>query len=172
LTDDEAEARRRLLGPNRVPTTRRRARFAALAPGTHLMALLLWGGGAIALVAGLPALGVAIWLVNLVNGGFAAWQERRAERAAAALRALLPPRARVVRGGVERIVDAELLVPGDLIALTEGDRISADARLVAATGLELTEAALTGESTPVMKTAGEGGCARQRGRTRSPAPLG
>ncbi|HVV86747.1 MAG TPA: HAD-IC family P-type ATPase, partial [Kofleriaceae bacterium] len=161
LTEAQAAARRLEVGPNRIPTARRRSPWAVLGQFTHLMALLLWGGGAVAFAGGLPELGVAIWMVNLINGTFAAWQESRAERAAAALRELLPPRARVVRGGVERAIDAIELVPGDLLVLAEGDRVSADARLADASALEVTESALTGESAAVVK---DPAAADERGR--------
>ena len=79
----------------------------------------------------MPQLGVAIWLVNLINGAFSFWQEYRAERATAALRRLLPARPASCGTGEERPVPAEALVPGDVLLLAEGDHISADARLVA-----------------------------------------
>ena len=59
--------------------------------------------------------------------------------------------AAVVRGGVELLVPAEGVVPGDLLLLRAGDRVAADARVVAATSLELDESVLTGESLPVAK---------------------
>ncbi len=70
-------------------------------------------------------------MVNLINGIFSYWQEYRAEKATEALRRMLPTYARVLRDGLERRILAEELVPGDVIILVEGDRISADARLVA-----------------------------------------
>ena len=57
---------------------------------THMMALLLWAGGAVAFMAQLPQMGVAIWLVNVINGAFSFWQEFKAERATEALRRMLP----------------------------------------------------------------------------------
>jgi P-type Ca2+ transporter type 2C len=94
------------------------------------MALLLWAGSLVALVAGLPAISIAIILVNLINGVFSFWQEHRADQATEALRRLLPVYARVIRDGREARVPADELVPGDVILLDEGDRISADARVV------------------------------------------
>jgi P-type Ca2+ transporter type 2C len=77
---------------------------------THLMAVLLWVGGLLALLAELPPLAVAVWTVNLINGAFSTWQEHRAERAVAALRGLLPTTSRVLREGAELVVPAEELV--------------------------------------------------------------
>ena len=104
LTEAEAAARLRRHGANAI----REARGTPLLRNfTHLMALLLWAGGAVGFLAGLPQLGVAIWLVNLINGLFSFWQEYRAERATAALRRLLPAQARVLRDGRERRVAGE-----------------------------------------------------------------
>jgi P-type Ca2+ transporter type 2C len=96
---------------------------------------------------------LAILAIVLVNGilGFA--QESRAERALAFLRELSAPQARVIREGVERVLDARQLVPGDLVVLEAGDSVPADARLTRAASMHVDEAALTGESLPVHKTA-------------------
>lgn len=120
---------------------------------SHLMAVLLWVGGLLALLAELPPLAVAVWTVNLINGVFSTWQEHRAERAVAALRGLLPANARVLRGGHELVVPAQDLVAGDVLLLSEGDRVSADGRVVVAHELRVDQSALTGESRPVRRTA-------------------
>jgi hypothetical protein len=94
---------------------------------THMMALLLWAGGAVAFIAQLPQMGVAIWLVNVINGSFSFWQEFKAERATQALQRMLPATVRVRRDGQESRVGALELVPGDVMLLEEGDLISAGA---------------------------------------------
>ena len=153
LRPSEAAERLGRSGPNAIREVRGRPLvFKLLANFTHLMALLLWAGGAVGFVAGMPQLGVAIWLVNLINGAFSFWQEYRAERATAALSRLLPAQARVLRDGVECPVPAESLVPGDVLLLAEGDRVSADARLVEEAELRVDQSTLTGESHPVRKT--------------------
>ncbi len=119
---------------------------------THLMALLLWAAGLVALVAGIPELAIAIWMVNVINGAFSFWQEYRAGKATAALRGMLPDHVRVLRKGEERQLLAEELVPGDVMLLSEGDRISADARLVEDNDLRVNQSTLTGESHPVHKS--------------------
>lgn len=124
-----------------------------LANFTHLMAILLWVGGLVGFIAQMPQLGIAIWMVNVINGVFSFWQEYRAERATEALRKLLPTYARVLRGGEEARIQAEQLVPGDVILLGEGDRISADCRLVQQAELRTDQSTLTGESRPVRKSA-------------------
>ncbi|MFN8377512.1 MAG: cation-transporting P-type ATPase [Anaerolineae bacterium] len=118
---------------------------------THLMALLLWVGGIVGFIAGLPELGIAIWLVNVINGLFSFWQEFRAEKATEALRKMLPQQVRVLRDDTEQKILAEQMVPGDVIVFEEGDRISADARIVQASELRIDQSTLTGESVPVRK---------------------
>ncbi len=154
LSGAEAAARLPRHGPNilrQAPGTPILLKLAA--NFTHLMALLLWAGGAIAFAAGMPQLGVAVWMVNLINGAFSFWQEYKAERALAALRRMLPEQALALRGGVEVLVPARELVPGDVLVLAEGGRVCADARLVAASELMVDQSALTGESRPVHKQA-------------------
>ncbi|WP_238882854.1 cation-transporting P-type ATPase [Clostridium sp. YIM B02551] len=118
---------------------------------THLMAVLLWVGGIVAFFAGMPELGIAIWLVNVINGVFSFWQEHRASKATDALRNMLPSYARVIRDGEEQKILAEDLVIGDIVLLEEGDKISADARLVECSDLQVNQSTLTGESNPVRK---------------------
>jgi magnesium-transporting ATPase (P-type) len=160
LTESEVTVRVQQYGPNtirEIPQQPLVFRFAA--NFTHLMAILLWAGGLVGFVAGLPQLGVAIWLVNIINGVFSFWQEYRAERATAALRRLLPQTARVLRAGREIRVPAETLVPGDVLLLAEGEHVSGDARLVQTAELRIDQSTLTGESHPASKT-------------REPAPQG
>ena len=150
LTSEEARLRLAEAGPNALAEPRRPSharRFAAQL--VHLFALLLWTGSALAWLAGMPELSVAIAAVVVVNAVFAFAQEYRAERAVAALRSMLPPHARVRRDGRVRELAAEEVVPGDLLVLAAGDRVSADAALVVHVGLRVDESALTGESYPV-----------------------
>lgn len=152
LSQEEAQRRLTNYGRNAISKIQDN-RFAALAANfTHLMALLLWAGGLIAFMAGLPQLGIAIWLVNLINGIFSYWQERKAEKAMLALANMLPVYSMVLRSGHEYRVSADELVPGDIILLEEGDRVSADARLVQDSDLRIDQSALTGESRPVRKS--------------------
>jgi calcium-translocating P-type ATPase len=147
----EAEAARRLAadGPNVLPTPRRRSAVGELAAQlVHFFALMLWVAGVLALVAGLPELGVAIFVVVVVNGVFAFIQEARAERAAGLLRDLLPRRATVIRDGMPRAIGAEELVVGDVVRLEAGDRVPADLDVGTGTSLAVDTATLTGESVP------------------------
>ena len=78
-------------------------------------------------------------------------QEYRAERAIEALKKMLTPYVTVIRDGVERVVPAREVVPGDVIVVNAGDRVVADCRIIECFDLQVNEAALTGESTPVEK---------------------
>jgi magnesium-transporting ATPase (P-type) len=115
----------------------------------HFFAILLWIAGTLAFVAGLPQLGVAIFVVVVINGLFAFAQEYRAERAAERLRDLLPRKTTVLRDGRTVEVDASELVVGDVVLLYSGDRISADLRVLEAHSLSIDASTLTGESVPV-----------------------
>jgi magnesium-transporting ATPase (P-type) len=157
LTEAEAAARLARDGPNSLPATRERPAWVALLRQmTHFFALLLWAAAAAAFAAGLEPLAVAIVVVVLVNGVFAFIQEHRAERAARRLRDLVPRRATVVREGRRRVVAAEELVVGDVVALTAGDRVAADLVTLEAHGLLVDESTLTGESVPVSPGRSDG----------------
>ena len=154
LTQAEAQARQAAQGKNLITTEKKGSPVLAfLSNFTHLMACLLWAAGIIAFVAGLPELGLAVWLVNVINGCFSFWQEYRAGKATDALKKMLPSYASVIRDGQEQRILAEDLVPGDVMVLAEGDKISADARVVRASDLQVNQSTLTGESNPVRKTA-------------------
>ncbi|MEU2348492.1 cation-transporting P-type ATPase [Modestobacter sp. NPDC049651] len=143
-------ARRRVPGGNRLPVERPPSPVRLLAAQlVHFFALLLWGAAVLAVVGGMPQLGIAIAAVVVLNGVFAFVQEYRADRAAEALRDLVPHRVTVVRDGQRQQVDAVDLVTGDLVVLEAGDRIAADLHLLDVHGLRVDESLLTGESQPV-----------------------
>ena len=118
----------------------------------HPLALLLWAAAGLAALAGTGTLAIAIACVVVLNAAVAVVQERQAERAIDALRGYLPPHATVRRDGGRRTIPARELVVGDVLLLEEGDRISADARLVSG-AVEVDMSALTGESSPVERAA-------------------
>lgn len=154
LSQNEADVRLKRVGPNTIREVKRKPLYHKFfANFTHLMALLLWTGGILAFIGHLPQLGWAIWTVIVINAVFSFWQEYRAERAMEALRKLLPIYARVLRDGKEMRIPADELVPGDVMLLAEGDRISADGRLVQVSELRVDQSTLSGESYPLRKTA-------------------
>ena len=97
-----------------------------------------------------PALILLIVILNAVMG---VYQEGKAEKALDALKNMSAPHARVIRDGVETVIDASKLVPGDIIKLEAGDFVPADARLIHSVSLKSEESALTGESVPSEKDA-------------------
>lgn len=97
-----------------------------------------------------PALILLIVILNAIMGVL---QESKAEKALDALKSLSAPHARVLRDGVESVIDAAELVPGDIIKLEAGDFVPADARLLKSASLKSEESALTGESVSAEKDA-------------------
>jgi magnesium-transporting ATPase (P-type) len=145
----DAVARLAREGPNLLPSPRPPPAWRQLASQmAHFFALMLWGAGVLAFIAGMPQLGGAIFVVVVVNGAFAFVQESRAEHAAERLRDLLPRRALVLRDGVPVDIDAAELVSDDLVLLAAGDRVSADLRVTESHGLLMDTSLLTGESVP------------------------
>ena len=116
-------------------------------------AILLWIAALLCFIPGvdLPQLGIAILTVILVNGLFAFLQEYKSDRALEMLQQLITQRCQVIRDGSVRECDASQLVPGDVIAVEEGDLVPADARLLEAFEVEVDNSSLTGESTPARR---------------------
>ena len=156
LTSAQAATRLTADGPNEVPPPATVPAWKRVAGQLfHFFALLLWIAGGLAIAAGMPELGIAIFLVIVINGLFAFAQEHRAEKAALRLAALLPRRAIVRRDGRWLELDAGALVVGDVVSLGAGDRVSADVALTRGRGLLLDTSTLTGESVPVAVERGE-----------------
>ncbi|MGZ4434161.1 MAG: cation-translocating P-type ATPase [Trebonia sp.] len=156
LSGREAARRLEVAGPNEL-TRRGGRRWPGELAGqfTHPLALLLALAAALAWASGTPKLAIAIAAVIVLNAAFSFAQELQAERAVEALAAFLPERAQVLRDGARIDIEARMLVPGDVLLIEEGERICADARLLAGT-LEVDMSTLTGESVPVTRSAGAG----------------
>ncbi|WP_052808388.1 cation-translocating P-type ATPase [Methyloterricola oryzae] len=153
LSVEQAQARLRTFGRNELPRPRGPSSLRQLLNQMiHFFALMLWGAAFLAFAGEMPQLGVAIILVIVVNGVFSFVQEYRAERATRALAALLPESTVVRRSGRKLAIPSAELVPGDIVLLKEGDRISADARVIRSSELRVDMSTLTGESEPVMRT--------------------
>jgi calcium-translocating P-type ATPase len=153
LSEREAGRRLEQYGLNEIRRREGPGRLRELARQfTHPLALLLWAAAGLAILGDLVPLAVAIVAVIVLNAVFAFVQELQAERATEALKRFLPPRARVRRNGEETLIEARLLVPGDVLLLGEGDRLCADARLTEGS-LEVDVSPLTGESQPVGRSA-------------------
>ncbi|VBB07958.1 p-type atpase phosphorylation site [Lucifera butyrica] len=117
------------------------------------MVLVLLGATLISALLGEFVDAVTILAIVIINAVLGFFQEYRAEQSMQALKNLTAPTARVIRNGFVQQVPARELVPGDILALEAGDKLSADGRLTEVHDLEVEEAALTGESLPVRKFA-------------------
>jgi len=153
LSAAEAAERLRAIGPNRLPEPARSGPVVRFLRQFHnLLIYVLLAAAAVTTALGHPVDAAVILAVVLVNAVIGFVQEGRAEQALAAIRDMLAPEARVLRDGRRALTPAERLVPGDVVLLEPGDRAPADLRIIAATGLRLQEAVLTGESVPVEKS--------------------
>ena len=150
----EVEQRRAQYGPNKLAE-------APKEPGWHaflrqyrdLMQYVLLGAAIVSIVALQEfSTGLAILGLTVLNAVLGLNQEGKAAESVAALQKMLLIRAHVRRGGSAADIPAEELVPGDIVSFEAGDKIPADGRLLVAATLEIEEAALTGESTPVLKS--------------------
>jgi calcium-translocating P-type ATPase len=148
LTTAEAARRRR----RAAPKARRHELLAAVLDQLRYpMTGILAAGAGASLVLGAPLDAAIIAATVAVNVAVGAWQERQAGHTAEALEKLGAASARVLRDGKPVEVPSGEVVPGDVLLLASGDRVAADARVLDAAGLEVDEAALTGESLPVPK---------------------
>lgn len=152
LTEMEASARLTAEGPNELPSSRERTiQRIAWEVVREPMFLLLVACGTIYLLLGdVREAGMLLGFVFIVMG-ITIYQERKTERALEALRDLSSPRALVIRDGVRKRIAGRDVVRGDLLVLTEGDRVPADATLLTSINLSCDESLLTGESVPVRK---------------------
>ncbi len=126
----------------------------------QFFSLILWVAAALAFVAewsdpgqGMARIGYAIVIVIVVSGAFSFWQEYRVERTLAALRQLLPQKVKLLRDGKVILESAQRVVPGDIVVLEQGDNVPADCRLVEAFDVRANNAAVTGESLPLVRDA-------------------
>lgn len=153
LSDEEAAKRLKKYGLNTIKKAATESEWRTFFKNfTSMMAILLWISGLIAIVSGTIELGIAIWLVNIINGLFSFWQEKAAKRATDALNNMLPTYVEVIRSGKKKQVDSKNLVPGDVFVLQAGNSIPADARILSASSMQVDQSALNGESVPESKT--------------------
>ena len=161
LAEGEVAARRERYGDNKLREKKKKSTFQRfLDQFKDVMILILIAAAVISFVVVCveknwgelfePALILLIVILNAVMG---VYQEGKAEKALDALKNMSAPHARVIRGGVETIIDAAQLVPGDIVRLEAGDFVPADCRLLQSAGLKSEESALTGESVPSEKDA-------------------
>ncbi|MBO4954337.1 MAG: calcium-translocating P-type ATPase, PMCA-type [Clostridia bacterium] len=161
LTTAEVSARREQYGSNRLREKKKKTTFQRfLDQFKDVMILILIAAAAVSFVVACVEKNpkeffepVLILLIVILNAVMGVLQESKAEKALDALKNMSAPHARVIRDGVEQVIDAADLVPGDIIRLEAGDFVPADARLLHSAGLKSEESALTGESVPSEKDA-------------------
>jgi Ca2+-transporting ATPase len=154
LSATDAQRRLAEFGPNEIRREQTTTPLTLLARQFASPVIwLLLGASVVSAALGEWLDSTAIGAIVLINAVIGFLQEHRAERAVMALRSMTAPRARVLRDGHSVMVSAAMIVPGDLLVLEAGDVAAADARLRTAHALTTNEAPLTGESTPVEKSA-------------------
>jgi Ca2+-transporting ATPase len=157
LSEREATERLRADGYNELPSTKRKSVLAiALEVMREPMFLLLVVSGGLYLFLG--DIQEALMLLGFVFVviGITIYQEFKTERALEALRDLSSPRALVIRDGQQRRIPGREVVCGDIVVVSEGDRLPADAVVLACRSLTADESLLTGESVPVRKSQWDG----------------
>lgn len=153
LTSIQAKERLLSHGPNTLPSTKQKNIFRQFQSViAEPMLLLLASAGIINFfLSEIMDAGILMLTVFIIIG-ITLFQQRKTERALDALKELSMPKAVVIRDGVEQRVSSQEIVVGDLVALSEGDRIPADGHLVVASNFQVDESMLTGESLSVLKS--------------------
>jgi len=159
LSEEDAGRRLHEYGLNEIKEVRKRPLYLRLiSQFTHFLAILLWIAAFFSFLSeylhpgeGMLTLGIAIIGVIFINAVFTFIQEYRAKKALEALKRLLPFYVKVLRDGKEKEIHGREVVPGDMIMLSEGDKIPADARLIKTSDLKVNNAPLTGESEPMLR---------------------
>jgi P-type Ca2+ transporter type 2C len=154
LSDDEAASRIARYGFNELPSSKPRSIIRiAFEVVREPMLLLLLACGSTYLLLGDVQEAIILLIFVVVVIAITLYQERKTERALEALRDLSSPRALVIRGGERKRIAGRDVVPGDILVLSEGDRVPADGVMRSAVNLAIDESLLTGESVPVRKQA-------------------
>ncbi|MFI7355721.1 cation-translocating P-type ATPase [Streptomyces avidinii] len=142
-------------GPNALPEEQRTPAWRRfLAQYRSYMQLVLVAAAIVSLVIQEWTTAILLIVLTLLNAVVGLRQEGKAESAMNALKSMMKATARVRRDGTEAEIPAELLVGGDVVLISAGDRVPADGRLVEASALQIDESALTGESVPAAKETG------------------
>lgn len=154
-TTERAEGFLRHFGPNVLPRRAGRSGFSLFGQQLLSFPLALLGvTTALALATGGAAEALLMVTVVLINGGIGTFLERRGEKALATLKRPSDMKVRIIRDNQHETILARHIAPGDLLVLSPGTPILADARLLKARHLTVEESALTGESIPVHKSVG------------------
>ena len=152
LSSDKVLKRQRTFGANALPEVPPRSTVAIAANQfANIIVVILLGAASVAFVLGDVVEGLAILCVIIINATIGFFMEWKAERTLEALKRQVVATTLVIRDGKEQQIAAAELVPGDLMLLSAGDRAPADGRIIETARLTVNEAAITGESVPVVK---------------------
>ena len=152
LNDGEIATRLKIFGQNAIKEYSKSSKIKiVLRQFKSLLIIILIIAGAVTVFLGEWVETGVIFAAVIVNAIFGFWQENKSETVLELLKTYIRARSRVRRNSQEHEIDAFLLVPGDIIRITQGDRVPADARLLFVNNLEIDESILTGESLPVEK---------------------
>ena len=156
LSSIEAQALLVKYGENSIDKAREKSLYStAIELLKEPMLLLLIAAGAISLALAELVDGILLLFTIFIILGITIYQTQKTEKALKALSELTMPLAIVIRDGLEIRIPSKNIVPGDVVILREGDRISADAKLTVATSFHVDESLLTGESLPISKNIGD-----------------
>lgn len=156
LTSQQATEKRKQFGINALPEKEGRSALAIyFSQFKNPLIYIISAAAIISVLLGEYSDAIIIAIVILLDSILGFFQEHRAERAVAALRRMLKPTAKVIRNGKIVELTATEIVPDDIVATVDGDRIPADGELIEAVSLHINEAILTGESEPVPKNPGD-----------------
>ncbi len=154
LPQDKALELLRKYGKNEIETKRSFSAFSSfLSQFPTLINGILFAGAIFSALIGNYIDSAFILAILILSAVFGFVQEYNAEKSLEKLKSILTPMSRVFRNGKETQIETSLIVPGDIVVLSEGERIPADGKLVISRHLEIDESVLTGESIPVVKNA-------------------
>lgn len=153
LTADEATIRLKKYGKNKIPDPKKTSTLMRfLAQFNNVLMLLLIGAAVVTALLGYWIDATVIFAVVFINALIGFFQEGKAAEAIESIKKMLTLQAVVIRDSARQTINAENIVPGDIVILKSGDKVPADARILKTKNLRLEEAPLTGESTDVNKT--------------------
>lgn len=153
LSTTEATRRKSIHGPNSIPESKQKPWYVKfLNHFNDFLMLVLFVAAIFSIAIGETKDGIVIGIIVFANACMGYLQERKADNAVKALKKMSGSSAKVIRDGVPNVIGAEDLVPGDIIILENGDKVPADARLIEAVNLKVSESSLTGESKPSSKS--------------------
>lgn len=153
LSEEEIEKRLRKYGPNILEEQSQKSIWQIVfSQINNPIIYLLTAAAVLAFAFNDIAEGIAIVVVLVINTLIGFWMEYKAQKSMNSLKELDKIQAKVIRSGKKETIDAENLVPGDILIVEAGDLIPADGRIIEATELQIDESPLTGESVPISKS--------------------